>query len=175
MAKKMMGAGGFLVLSLALATPAGAATVQRDYLSHGIANCRASSFADESSLYRSAMGMKNVGSKSIFVTCDFDVSPNVPNLTPNLGIDQVAIAFLNYTATDASIGCTLASGILHVAIYSPKTAFASRNLGAAGVAFWSATNDFGGNKIAAPAVTCVLPPNIEISYTVLKATEEVGQ
>ena len=175
MTKRMVGAGWFLVLSPVLAAPVAATTVQRDYLSHGVANCYASRFADESSLHRSAMGISNAGSSAIFVTCDFDVSPNVPNLTPAVGIDQVAIAFLNTSSTDVSVSCTLASGILRVATYYPRTTVVARNSGVAGILAWSATNDFGGNKIPAPAVVCQLPPSIEISYTLLRATEEVGQ
>ena len=175
MVKRMVCAGWFLVLSLGLAEPVAAITVQRDYLSHGVVNCNASRFADGVSLHRSAMGIRNVGSSAVFVTCDFDVSPNVPNMTPAVGIDQVVIALLNTSANDVNVSCTLASGILHVGTFISRTTVVQRNSGMAGILAWSATNDFGGEKIPAPAVVCLLPPSVEISYTWLRTFEEIGQ
>lgn len=175
--KNVMGrwVAGVWMLGLCIAAPASAATVQRDYLSHGASACHASRSSDEALLRRSAMGLSNIGTAPVFLTCDFDVAPNVPNLDPSIGIDMVAIGFLNQTSTDVSVKCTLASGILHVATYSSKTAVAARNSGAAGVLSWFAADDNGGEAIAAPALGCLLPPSVEVVYTLVRATEEAGQ
>lgn len=177
MTKYAAGACWILVLWFGHIASAPAATVQRDYLDHGGTTCRGARPVDANSLQFTPQGVRNIGSKPVFVTCDFDVGPNVPNLNPAVGIDDVAIAFLNLTSIDASVRCTMVSGILHVTTSSSKTtvAAAPQNGGAAGVLDWSAESDNGGNRIPAPALSCFLPPSVEISYTFLRTTEDVGQ
>ena len=164
-----------LGLWLGLIASAPAATVQRDYLDHGGSTCRGARPLDNDSLQFTPKGVRNIGSKPVFVTCDFNVAPNVPNLNPAVGIDAVNIAFLNLTSSDVSVRCTLVSGILHVTTSSSKTTVAERNGGAAGVLSWIAEFDNGGKRIPAPALSCSLPANVEITYTLVTTTQDVGQ
>jgi hypothetical protein len=177
MTKYAAGACWVLGLWLGHIAPVPAATVQRDYLDHGGTTCRGARPVDNDSLQFTPKGVRNTGSKSVYVTCDFDVGPNVPNLNPAVGIDAVSIAFLNLTSSDADVRCTQVSGILHVTTSSSKStvAAAPQNGGAAGVLSWTAEFDNGGERIPAPALSCLLPASIEVAYTFVRTTEDVGQ
>src|SRR5678815_4490719 len=148
MGKYAVSACWILVLWLGHIASAPAATVQRIYLDHGGTTCRGARAADNNSLQYSPKGVRNIGTKPVFVTCDFDVGPNIPNFNPAVGIDIVTIAFLNLAGKNENVSCTLVSGILHATTSSSKTAFVEW-LGGAGMATWMSDTDFGGEHIPA--------------------------
>ena len=105
---------GVLVVSSLALPSARAATIEREYLSHGVANCQPALSTYDASLRRKPMGIQNTGTKPVYLTCDFDIGPNWPGYGSTVGFRRIDVAFLNASRTDVEVKCSLISGILEV-------------------------------------------------------------
>ena len=167
---------GLVAVSSLCLPPARAATIEREFLSHGVANCQAALAQYEPSLRKKPMGILNIGTKPVFLTCDFDMGPNWPGYGSTEGFRRIDVAFLNVSGTDAVVKCSLITGILEVPTTWAKTTTAKGlPYNDAGVIDWFADTDNGGTLFNSPALSCILPPNVELSYILVRYEEDIGQ
>lgn len=154
-----------------LAGQADAANASRDKLSHGSANCQSALPAFDVNLRKRPQGIRNLGPGSSFITCDSESIDNAPPL----GATRVGIYFTNVSgANGVSVDCTLVNGFFagNTFTFLPKTSTAM-GVGDIGSVSWTPV-DNGGTSYSAAAVSCLLPPGVEISVVQYVYPEDIG-
>ncbi len=160
--------GAMAAIAGTFAGDVSAATVTRDYLSHGTASCQAALPVFDGNIRKRPMALGNEGSATAFVTCDTDSINN--NSTGHSG---VGIYFTNRAgAVGVVINCTLVDGAFTAFGSFPKSS-AAIPVGSTGAIIWSAA-DNEDNNFVAPAVSCALPAGVDISLVQFVYPEEVG-
>lgn len=159
---------GLILSGMYFSDDATAATVQRNYLSHGTANCQSALPAFDGNIRKRPMAIGNEGTSTAFLTCDTE---SISNYGP--GFLVVAVYLRNRAAAaDITVNCTLVSGIFVPAIAIPMTSGAIPQGGTATIS-WSA-EDEDDDTLRAPGISCALPPGIDISAVQYVYPEEVG-
>lgn len=163
--------GGMAVLAGTLAGgEASAATVSRDYLSHGTASCQAALPVFDGNIRKRPVALGNEGTSTAFVTCDTDSINDFPS-----GHTGVGVYFNNRAAAAGTVvNCTLVDGAFVANESFPKASNAMAVGPAAGVITWSAAADNEGDNFVAPAISCALPPGVDIALVQFIYPEEVG-
>lgn len=164
-----------LTLSLAVALTAAtlspnaqAVTVNRDYLSHGTANCQSALPVFDGNIRKRPAAVANEGTATAFVTCDSESINDGAT-----GFSQVGVYVLNRAGTDGvTLTCTLVNAVFTAGATVTKTS-AAIPASSTGFITWS-TADNGGNNFTAPAVSCALPPGVDISFMQFIYPEDVG-
>jgi hypothetical protein len=162
-------ASAALAAGLVMSGQASAVTVSRDYASHGTANCQASLPVFDGNLRKRPMGVANEGTTTAFITCD---SENIDNL--QAGNTQVGVFFRNRAGTAGiTVSCTLVNGFFTASKFLPKTSSALAVGGITGIT-WTAAGDNGGTNFTGAAVSCGLPPGVDLSAVEYVYPEDVG-
>ncbi|MDQ3057569.1 MAG: hypothetical protein M3Q96_07520 [Pseudomonadota bacterium] len=159
-----------LAAGIAMSGQAEAVTVNRDYLTHGAASCQAALPVFDTNIRKRPKAVANEGSSSAFVTCGFDEINNA-----GTGYSDVNVFFINRSGVAKTVNCTFVDGIFDTVItpsivksvVMPTTASPT----ALGV---NAATDNAGNNFTAPAISCELPPGVEIGAVRGVFPEEVG-
>ena len=163
------------VALLAAATLVGgqaqAATILRNNLIQAVASCQGNLPNSEGSLRKRPLAVANEGTTSAFVTCGFQDINNNPS-----GTQSVTVYFINNSAADVTVNCTLVNGILNAALfditYLPKSIVVTAgNVNAVG---WSAGADNEGTNFVAPSLSCALPGKTDLSLINHVFPEEIG-
>lgn len=158
-----------LIAMAGAAGTASAATVTRDYLSHGTANCQGALPVFETQLRKRPAALANEGTSTAFVTCDLDSINN-----GGTGTQAAGIFVTNRAGADGvTISCTLVDAVFTANAAFPKTSDPIA-AGAIGSVNWSAAGDNAGGNFAAPAISCGLPAGVDISFVRFVYPEEVG-
>lgn len=162
--------GGMVAMAGAFAaSDASAATVTRDHLTHGPANCQSALPVFDGNIRKRPMGIGNEGSGSAFITCGID---DISNTGP--GFTAIAVYLRNRAAADGvTVNCTLANGIFS----NPQLLTKTSDPIAAGTVVliaWTAAGDNEDEPFGAPGLSCNLPPGVDISAVQNIREEEVG-
>jgi hypothetical protein len=158
---------GVAVVSM-LPTTASAATVVRQHVSHGTANCQSALPVFDGNIRKRPMAFANEGATNAFVTCGTESISNTGS-----GFSFVGVVFVNRAgAADVEVSCTLVDGVLMASGYFTKSA----NVGAGGVNFiqWSGVDENAGENFSAPALSCNLPSGVDIGMVMFEYPEEIG-
>jgi hypothetical protein len=159
-----------LVACFAVGT-ADAATVNRDYLMQPASNCQGALPSYETGLRKTPIAIKNVGTAKMFVSCGFQ---DINNFGANY--NSIQPFFINNTGADVTVACTLVNGIFNPSYfaigYFPKSVVVPP--GNIGNLNWEKTTDNGGDAFVAPALSCALPPGVELNVIRHNLTEDVG-
>jgi hypothetical protein len=168
MTKSLVVAAGIAALaSWSAATDA--ATTSRNYLSHGTANCQSALPVFDANIRKRPYAVANEGENGAFVTCD---SESINNL--GTGFTEVGLSLRNRAGADGvTVSCTLVEAIFTPQATFPKTSAAIPAGGAVNLD-WTAAVDNGGANFLAPALSCILPPGVDISFTNFIYPEEIG-
>jgi hypothetical protein len=168
MTKSLVVAAGIAALA-SWTSAADAATTSRNYLSHGTANCQSALPVFDVNIRKRPYAVANEGDAGAFVTCD---SESINN--GGTGFTGVGMFFRNRAGTDGvTINCTLVDAVFTPLETFPKTS-AAIPAGATGAIQWTAAGDNAGANFLAPAVSCILPPGVDISFTNFIYPEEIG-
>jgi hypothetical protein len=160
-------AGIAALLATAMPGHASAATVQRDYISHGPANCQPQSVSDASLVMRTT-GIYNIGNSSSFVTCDFDITD-----LNGLGFKSIEIVFVNNFGS-GQVRCTLIDGSMFSGYKSITKSLWPLDPGLPTPLGWT-TADNDGKNFEFPAVQCLLPPKYLMFNVEVVLEEDVGE
>jgi hypothetical protein len=159
-------AGIGVLLATAVSGHASAATVQRDFTSHGPANCQPQSVLDSKLVMRST-GIYNIGDSNSFVTCDFGADLN------GSGFKTIEIWFLNNFGA-GQVRCTLIDGSSLTGYKTITKSLWPLDPGLPTPLGWT-TADNGGENFQFPAVQCLLPPNYQLFNVHAVLDEDVGE
>jgi hypothetical protein len=162
--------GVVAALAAASVSPSAAAvTVTRDSLSHGTANCQSALPVFDGNIRKRPAAVANEGTGIAFVTCD---SENISN--SGTGFSAINVFFRNRAGADGiTVSCTLVDAVFTAGLTVTKVSGAMAAGGAIGLVSWG-TADNSGNNIIAPAVSCALPPGVDISFTNFVYPVDVG-
>ena len=161
--------GAMAAIAGTFAGDVSAATVTRDHLTHGPANCQAALPVFDGNIRKRPMGIGNEGSGSAFITCGID---DISNSGP--GFTTIAVYLRNRAAAaNVTVNCTLANGIFANPQLLPKTSTPIAAGSVAAIA-WTAAGDNEDTPFGAPGLSCNLPPGIDISAVQTIRQEEIG-
>jgi len=157
-----------IISGVAAAGSAPAATAVRNHFSHGTANCQSALPVFDTSIRKRPLALANEGSSTAFVTCD---SEN--NEESFGGFQEVGVYFTNRGGSSGlTVSCTLVKGSFNASGYIPKSTAAIPAAGYGSITWTLADN--GGVYYPAAAVSCGLPPGVDISLVNFKYIEQVG-
>jgi hypothetical protein len=157
--------------AMAYSTPSHAATAYRIAINHATASCMGSLPVDRDMTRARPEGMTNVAAGLSDVKCGGTATP----LSNYSDVELFEVALQNDSASDIEINCMLSDGlgenITGVTINYPKTITI-----AAGQSEWIDwdTNDTGGGNFSYPSLSCQLPIDVSISYTLVMYQEDIG-
>lgn len=158
-----------LALAAGLAAPqARAVEVVKYYAMHAPAHCQSTLPAQDLSLRRRPLALANESAQTVFVACSFE---NLPDASEKvMGFE---LAFRNRTAISREVKCTMVQGWGD--IFTSPFSIVSRNVNvransSARFYFSPATETFG-IPFTLPAVSCALPPGVDITGTRLEVLE----
>lgn len=158
-----------LAVGMAMSGQASAVTVTRDYLSHGTANCQSALPVFDGNVRKRPMAVANEGTTTAFITCDSESINNT-----GTGFTEVAVYLRNRAgAAGITVGCTLVEGAFIATGSFPKTSGAIPGAGGTSQIIWTIA-DNANNVFVSPAVSCALPPGVDISLMQFKYAEDVG-
>ncbi len=153
---------------MALSPQAAAVTVTRDYFSHGTASCQSALPVFDGNIRKRPLAVANEGTANAFVTCD---SASINNAAT--GFSAIAVYLRNRAGVEGvTVSCTLVNGVFTGGSNFTKTSTAITVSGVTAIA-WD-TTDNAGNNFVAPAVSCALPPGVDISAYETIYPEDVG-
>lgn len=158
---------GIALLASVVAPGASAATVQRDYTSHGPANCQPMSLRDAKLVIRSS-GIFNTGDSDSFVTCDFETDSN------GAGFRTIEILFMNIGGS-GQVRCTLIDGSSLTGYKTITKSLFPLAIGLPATLSWTAAADNVGENFAFPAIQCLLPPQHQLFDVHGVFEEDVGE
>jgi hypothetical protein len=159
-----------LVAGLAATAPAGATAIQRVMEEQGGPACQLSVPATSTQVRPRASGMRNEGTTSAFVICQFTATS-----TP---FTQASIVLASIDGADHHLSCTAMAGyVTQTAYYSTFDIFV-RASDAAGTSVGWNSGYFDPTLGTLPSrgfsVTCNLPPGMAIVSTFAFYDEDVG-
>lgn len=160
-----------ITLALALAAASGSAhavDASRDVISHGPANCQAALPVFDGQIRKRPRAIANEGTGMAFITCDFEGTPN------SLGVVTLAgVRLQNRSSAPATVSCTLVQAVGDIENGPSGTKSVAMAAGSTALLVWTAA-DFGGNLLSSPAMSCGVPPGVEIYATKLTYNEAIG-
>jgi hypothetical protein len=124
-------------------------------VSHGTANCQTALPVFDTHVRKRPMAIANEGDTTVFMTCDSE------NVGGGGGVAGVSIGLVNRAgAPDVTVSCTLVDGMVYGAAYITK----SLTIAASGtnLLMWEGAEDTPFGIFVAPAVSCALPPGVDI-------------
>jgi hypothetical protein len=157
-----------LVAGLGMNGQASAVTVTRNYLSHGTANCQSALPVFDGNIRKRPMALANEGTATAFVTCDVESINNSAT-----GFTAAGVFFTNRAGTaGVTVNCSLVDGAFAATGTFPKASPAIA-VGSSSAITWSTADNSGANFMA-PAISCALPPGVDISLVQFVYPEDVG-
>ena len=166
---------GALVVASATAfsAPSAAAMVTRIAINHGATGCQGTTPTFQSMLRYRTEGFSNSSQKNpAMVVCGGVATPFNQNGANGGDVWAYGTAINNLDNKPMTVNCSLVDSLYTftwdvVTVY-PKSV--TIPVGGIGYIDWWAS----GTNFAVPSMTCQLPPNAEISYTVIMYAEDVG-
>ena len=160
---------GLFMAAANCATEADAATILRNEYTQPTASCQGAVPAHEGKLRKRPLAIANESAETAFVSCGLTMSQGE---SPN-GSYYVYVVLTNRGAVSATVNCTLVEGYAGFGSrYHPKSV--TLEPGETDDTFaWSwADNNF--MALAYPAISCALPPGVEINGVVRQFNETVS-
>ena len=159
---------GALAVGLGLSGQASAVTVNRNYFSHGTANCQSALPVFDGNIRKRPLAVANEGTTTAFITCDSESINSSAS-----GFSKVGVYFINRAGTAGlTVNCTLVNGVITAFGSFPKTT-AAIAVGAQDNILWTTADNAGAN-FEAPAVSCALPAGVDIGAMQFQYPEDVG-
>lgn len=159
-----------MLATLCLTTAdADAAIKQRSHASHGPASCQAALPVFDANFRKRPKAFANEGTSTAFVTCDFESLEVFP--TAEERTFSISILFINRNSASQMVSCTLVDGQGDINRWvETRSANIAGNSGPSAI-------DFGGSiadDYRFPALSCAIPPGVEISLVRRTYFEDVG-
>jgi hypothetical protein len=159
----------FLLL-IGATTGATAAEVETSYFSHAAANCQSALPVFDGNIRKRPKALANEGTSIAFVTCAFEQTPTPPNK-----IVRVIQLALNRGGVARTVSCTLVDGIRDEVLSPSHTQTVTLNGNGVWAALvWDADLMNEGTNYTSPALSCSLPPGVELSGTAIDVLREIG-
>lgn len=160
--------GAMAAIAGTFAGDVSAATVTRDYLSHGTASCQAALPVFDGNIRKRPAALGNEGTATAFITCDTDSINN-----GGTGHSAVSVFFTNRAGVaNVVVNCTLVDAVFTALESFPKSS-APIPAGTTAAITWSTADNEGANFVA-PAVSCALPAGVDLPIVRFVYPEEVG-
>jgi len=149
------------ICATALSQAAIAAVVQQSQIMLSADNCQAALPAFDGNIRKRPLAMQNDGTTPAFVTCGFKGLGIDPH---SAGNDLIGVALTTQGSQSVSVTCTLVNGFSEP-VYLTQTR--TVHPGVANLLFWT------GNGLDLAAMSCSLPPQTGILYTMRNYEETI--